>query len=76
MKTLEIMKEEFKASGVEVAEEVLEKAVSVLFEKVLPRVVAEEENAAVKSVAGVLALVYPTVKPVIAKATDLNRDGV
>lgn len=75
MKTVEILKEELKFAGVVVAEEVLEKVVEVIFEKALPRVVLEEENAALKSVAGVLAMIYPTLKPAIQKATDLNRDG-
>jgi hypothetical protein len=74
-KTVEILKEELKKEGVEVAEEVLEKTVKVVFEKVLPRVAVEEENAAAKSVAGVALMIYPALKPVIEKATDLNRDG-
>lgn len=75
MKSVQILKEELKAAGVEATEEVLEKAVKAIFEKALPRIVIEEDNTAVKSVAGVLAMVYPTLKPAIEKATDLNRDG-
>lgn len=75
VKAIKIIGEELKAAGVEVAEEVLEKVVSTVFEKALPRILVEEENPAIKSVAGVLAMVYPTLKPAIEKATDLNRDG-
>lgn len=75
VKAVEILKEELKSAGVEVAEEVLEKVSTVLFEKALPRIVVEEENGAVKAVAGVLAMAYPALKPALEKATDLNRDG-
>ena len=74
-KSLEIIKEELKKAGIEVAEEVAEKVVATVFEKALPRIAVEEDNAAVKSVAGVVLLAYPAVKPAIEKATDFNRDG-
>lgn len=74
-KTVEILKEELKKEGIEVAEEVLEKTVKCVFEKVLPRIAIEEDNVAAKSVAGVALMVYPALKPVIEKATDLNHDG-
>lgn len=75
MKTFDIIKEELKASGVEIAEEVAEKAIKAIFEKALPRIAAEEENSAVKAVAGVLAMAYPAIKPSLEKMTDFNRDG-
>lgn len=74
-KVVSIFAEELKAAGVEIAEEVLEKAVATIFEKALPRVVVEEENAMVKTVAGMLVTAYPAIKPVLDKATDLNKDG-
>lgn len=74
-KSLEILKEELKEAGVEIAEEILEKTVHVLFEKALPRIAVEEESAVIKSVAGVALLAYPALKPAIDKATDLNHDG-
>lgn len=75
-KELEILKEEFKAAGIEMAEEVLEKAVEIFFEKALLRISIESENAAIKSVCSVVSMIYPMVKPAIEKATDLNKDGV
>lgn len=74
-KALEIIKDEYKKEFPEMAEEVIEKAVDVLFEKALPRIVVEDENPAVKSVCGVLTMIYPALKPAIDKATDLNHDG-
>lgn len=74
-KSLEIIKEELKAAGIEIAEEAAEKVIAVVFEKALPRIAVEEENAAVKSVAMVLGMAYPAVKPALEKATDFNRDG-
>jgi hypothetical protein len=74
-KELEIAKEEFKKAGIDVAEEVLESIVHTTCEKVVPRLVLESENPIVKSVAGVVAMAYPAMKPAIDKATDLNHDG-
>lgn len=74
-KELEIVKEEFEKAGIDMAEEVLEKAVSTLCEKVVPRLAIESEKPAIKAVAGVVAMAYPTLKPAIEKATDLNHDG-
>lgn len=72
---LKIVGEEFKKAGIDMAEEVLEKAVEVLFEKALPRVAVEDDNAIAKSLSGVVMLAYPALKPAIAKATDINHDG-
>ncbi len=74
-KIVTILGEELKAAGVEIAEEVIEKAIATIFEKVLPRVIVEEESAMVKTVAGMLVTAYPAIKPAIEKATDLNKDG-
>lgn len=72
---LKIIGEEFKKGGIDMAEEVLEKAVSIMFEKALPRIAVEDENVAVKSVAGVAIMAYPALKPAVDKMTDLNHDG-
>jgi hypothetical protein len=74
-KALEIIKEEYKKEFPGIAEETVEASVKVLFEKALPRIAVEEENAAVKSVAGVALMAYPALKPAIDKVTDLNHDG-
>lgn len=74
-KAIEILKEEYKKAGMEIAEEALEKTAEVLFEKVLPRIAIEDENPIVKSISGVVLLAYPALKPALQKATDLNHDG-
>lgn len=73
---LEILKEEFKEAGIEIAEDVLEKAVLIFFEKALPKIAVQSESAAINSICSVVSIIYPIVKPVIEKATDLNKDGV
>ena len=51
MKTKDIVIEEFKKAGLEVAEEAVEVVIKTVFEKVLPRLALEAEEATVKSVA-------------------------
>ena len=76
MKAVEIVKEEAKKAFPELGEEVLEAVVELLCEKIAPRLAVEAEEAAVKMIASGLVMIYPTIKPAIAKATDLNKDGV
>lgn len=75
MKSVQIMKEEIQKAFPGVAEEVIEKGVAVIFEKALPRIAVEEDNAIVKSVAGVAVMAYPAIKPSLEKLTDLDHDG-
>lgn len=75
MKTVEIVKEELKKEFPGLAEDVIERGVKVVCEKIAPRLATEAEEPAFKMIGSGLVTVYPLVKPAIEKATDLNHDG-
>lgn len=70
MKTLEIVKEEFKKSGLEVAEEVAEKVTCVLFDKVIPRLAVEAEEQGIKSACFFISPIAPVIKSELLKLED------
>ena len=76
MKTGQIVKEELKKEFPEMAETVLERAVSVVCEKIAPRLMTEAEEPIFKMIGTGLATAYPLLKSTIEKVTDLNKDGI
>ena len=71
----EIVLEEAKKEGLVIAEETIELAISLVFEKIIPRLAAESDNTTVKMIASGAQLVWPTIKPKVMEAADLNKDG-
>lgn len=75
MELKQIVLEELKKEGLVIAEENIELALSLAFEKIIPRVAAESDNSTLKMVASGIQLVWPTIKPKVMEAADLNKDG-
>ena len=75
MKSVQIMVEEFKKSGIILAEEALDQVEKVFVHQIIPRLAIEADEAAVKLIAGGCMLVLPALEPAIEKAIDLNKDG-
>lgn len=72
-KIIEIIKEEGKKQGMEIAEVAIVKVYGVL-EAVAPRLAIEGEGVE-KVVGGILATAIPVFKSAIEKLADLNHDG-
>lgn len=70
MKTFDILKEELKKEGLDIAEEVLVKFVNVIDQKILPRIAIEADEPAVKAVAAVAIPVFGALKPALLGAID------
>jgi len=75
MELKQIVMEELKKEGLVIAEENIELALALAFEKIIPRVAAESENATLKMIASGVQLVWPTIKPKVMEVADLNKDG-
>ena len=70
MKTLEILKDELKKSGLELGEEVVEKVIKITFERIVPRLALEAEENQIKAIAGVMLIASPAIEQALLKAAD------
>ena len=70
MKTLEILKDELKKSGLELGEEVVEKVIKITFERIVPRLALEAEETQIKAIAGVMLIAAPAIEQALLKAAD------
>jgi len=70
MKTVEIVKEEFKKIGLDIAEDAVIAATKVLIEKIVPRLALEADESAIKAVAAVAAPLLVFVEPKILELAD------
>lgn len=73
MKFLEILKEEGKKEGIEIAEVAIVKTYAIL-KATAPRMVIEGEGVE-KVVGGILSTALPVFEAAIQKLADLNHDG-
>jgi hypothetical protein len=62
MTALQIIGEEFKKAGLELAEKDAEVVIKTIFEKVSPRLAAESDNATVKSIFTALLVFNPMIE--------------
>ena len=75
MKSLKLLVEEVKASGIEQAEVVCVKLFESI-EKTVSKVIVDAETSAVeKGAATVLMTILPALKPQFQKLVDFDRDG-
>lgn len=74
MKSFEIIIEEAKKEGIELAEAAIVKAFGIL-EAAAPRLAIESEDSIGKLAGTVLMVALPPFKLVVEKFADLNKDG-
>jgi len=66
----QIVKEQLKQQGLELAEETVKKVFEVIEAHLIPALAAEAEEANIRSLASILKIVIDPLKPVILKAID------
>ena len=70
MTSVEIIKEEFKAAGLEMAEETAKKFFLVLEGKIIPRLATEATDEKIKALASISGVVIGAMKPIVLAAID------
>ena len=70
MKTKDIIVEELKKAGLNMAEEEAKLAFNALCDGIIPRLAMEADEAMIKSASALLLMALPTFKPVVLEAID------
>ena len=70
MKSLEIVKEELKELGLDVAEETVMEVIKAIGKKILPRIAAEEDNAIIKGAMLIAIPAFAAIKPSLIQLAD------
>lgn len=74
MKTIDILKEEAKKEGLELAEVACQKTIKVI-KSTLARAALEADEEAFKAVAPIGTIVVTALDPMVEKLIDFNHDG-